>query len=242
MPVIQLLVEYDGTGFSGWQYQENGRSVQNELEKSLRQILQIEIRVTGAGRTDTGVHARGQVASCEIKTDFDERSLLKSLNAVLPEDVVVKNIRKAPDDFNARYSAKSRRYRYFIKRVPAAVGRNYCWQLFHDLDIRPMKQCAEKIMGEHDFTSFCKNGSETEHNRCIINSASWEEDRNDLVFEISANRFLYGMVRTLVGTMVEVGKGKISVGEFVGIMDKKDRSAAGKAAPAKGLFLEEICY
>lgn len=169
-------------------------------------------------------------------------ALAKSLNAVLPPDVVVRGASIVPNDFNARYSAKSRQYKYYIRQEPIAIQRNYCWQVFYDLDVELMQRCAKIIQGEHDFSSFCKVDVAAHHNRCIVYSAEWNQNGRSLIFEIKANRFLYGMVRAFVGTMVNVGRGYTKVDDFEKIIEAKDRSVAGPSAPAKGLFLDAINY
>ncbi len=242
MPNIRLIIEYDGTDYVGWQFQINGRSVQEEVEKAIKQILQSNIRITGGGRTDTGVHARGQVASFSVERDIEINLLSKSLNSVLPRNIVVREAAEAPKDFNARHDAKSRRYSYFISQEPTAIQRNYCWQIYQKLDVKLMQTCAKLIIGEHGFRSFCKVETDLHHHRCTISSAEWKQKDGLLVFEITANRFLHGMVRTLVGTMVNVGRGHTKIEDFNNILEAKDRSAAGMSAPAKGLFLEEIIY
>lgn len=242
MSLIRLTLEYDGTDFVGWQFQTNGRSVQEEVERAIRRILQIEVRITGGGRTDAGVHAHGQVASFDVEQEVKIDSLAKSLNAVLPPDVVVREALIAPSDFNARYSAKSRLYKYYIRQEPTATQRNYCWQVFYDLNVEWMQTCAKIIQGEHDFSSFCKVDAAVQNNRCVVHSAEWNQNDKLLIFEIMANHFLYGMVRAIVGTMVNVGRGYTKVDEFEKIIEAKDRAVAGQSAPAKGLFLEEIKY
>jgi len=242
MPLIRLKLEYDGTDFVGWQFQTNGRSVQEAVEKAIKQILQVDVRIIGGGRTDAGVHARGQTASFYVERQVEYDALAKSLNAVLPHDVVVKEALEAPLDFNARYDAKSRQYKYYISQEPTAVQRKYCWQVFQKLDIRLMQQCAQQIIGEHGFRSFCKVEEDIHEHRCTISSAEWTQKNEAIVFEITSNRFLHGMVRTLVGTMVNVGRCHTQVEEFKKIIEDNNRSAAGMSAPAKGLFLEEIFY
>ena len=242
MPNIRLILEYDGTDYVGWQFQINGRSVQEEVEKALKQILQSNIRITGGGRTDAGVHARGQVASFSIERTVEINELAKSINAVLPYSIIVQEAMEVPSDFNARHDAKSRRYSYFISQKPTAIQRAYCWQVFQKLDFALMQQCAQHIIGEHGFRSFCKVETDVHQHRCTVRSAEWKKKDGLFVFEITANRFLHGMVRTLVGTMVNVGRGHTKLEDFVSILEAKDRSVAGMAAPAKGLFLEEILY
>ncbi|MBI3006153.1 MAG: tRNA pseudouridine(38-40) synthase TruA [Ignavibacteriales bacterium] len=239
---MKLVLEYDGTDFVGWQYQENGRSVQGELERALKQILQGDTRVTGAGRTDAGVHARGQVANFRSAQKIEETSLVRSLNGVLPKDIVVLSAEGVDDKFHARYSAKGRHYKYYISQHPTALFRKYCWSLSYKLDIDLMKQCGRLVIGEHDFSSFCKSESEVEHHRCNVLSTTWTVRDSVLEFDISANRFLHGMVRALVGTMVDVGRGYRRMEDFEDILSAKNRTAAGMTAPACGLFLEHVTY
>ena len=227
---------------SGWQFQKNGRSVQEELEKAIRHLFQMELRVHGGGRTDAGVHARGQVANIFIEKNIKIDLLAKQLTAVTPHDVIVKKASVVSGDFHARHSAKARRYRYQVSRTPTAIERNYCWQVHSQLDLAAMRACASQILGDHDFQSFCKTIAEVDHYRCNIYSAQWNETDRMLEFEITANRFLHGMVRALVGTMVNVGRGHTPLRNFKLILEAKDRSKAGMSAPSQGLFLEEIVY
>ena len=173
MPNIRLIIEYDGTDFAGWQYQINGRSVQEEVEKAIKQIIQSDIRITGGGRTDAGVHARGQVANFDTQRDVDIPVLAKSLNAVLPSSIKIREAAEVPMDFNARHDAKSRRYSYFISQEPTAIHRYYCWQVFRKLDFDLMQTCAEQIHGEHGFRSFCKVEDDVHQHRCTVSSAGW---------------------------------------------------------------------
>jgi tRNA pseudouridine38-40 synthase len=241
MPNLKFTVEYDGAEFVGWQFQKNGRSVQEEIERALTQISRAEIKIVGGGRTDAGVHARGQVAHGKIDLPANIKEFEKSVNAILPEDVAIRKMEIVSDDFHARYSAKSRRYRYFIRRYPTAIDRKYCWQLFQELDSGLLQQCALEILGEHEFRSFCKE-SNIDHYRCQVYKSRWILQEDVLVYEIVANRYLHGMVRTLVGTMVDVGRGHLELNAFHRILEAQDRSQAGMSAPAKGLFLEEIEY
>lgn len=239
---IKLTLEYDGSDFVGWQVQPNGRSVQEELEKALRQILQADCTTHAAGRTDSGVHARGQVANFLTPASVPVLQLQKSLNGVLPGDVKVLQAEEVDEQFHARYSATARQYQYHIIRRPSAVLRKYSWEVGYLLDVPLLQRSAEGIIGEHDFESYCKAESEIEHHRCIVRTAEWKESDSSLLFEITANRFLHGMVRALVGTMIDVGRGYTSLEQFHAILDKKDRRAAGMAAPARGLFLEKVFY
>lgn len=239
---IKLVVEYDGTDFSGWQSQKNGRTVQDELNRALRELLQEEIAVTGAGRTDAGVHARGQVCHFDTANRMEGWAVMRGLNGLLKSDVVVRSAEDVPDSFHARYGARSRTYRYFISQTPTALGRKYRWFVGHPLDLGLMQTCADAVIGEHDFQAFCKVDSSAVHFRCQVSRAQWTASGTDVVFEISANRFLYGMVRLLVGTMVDVGRGHITMQKFMSIKAGKDRAQASSSAPAAGLVLENIQY
>lgn len=238
----KLTLEYDGTDFSGWQIQPNARTVQEELERGLSQITGGFARVAGAGRTDRGVHAAGQVASVALEKEFRPESLQGSLNGVLPDDVVVLGAEVVPQEFHARFSASARRYRYTILKRPTALERRFVWKCPYRLDEGLLERCAAGIVGEQDFTSFAKVSAETEHDVCRVTEAVWTRKDERLEFSITANRFLYGMVRTLVGSMVDVARGYRSWEEWEAILHVKDRRAAGAAAPAQGLCLMSITY
>lgn len=239
---IRFLIEYDGTDYVGWQVQDNGRSVQGELEKALAQLTRQTTRVVGAGRTDAGVHARGQVASFKTESIMGPDQLRSGANALLPDDVRVLGADAVPMDFHARYSAKQRRYRYTIVRVPHPLLRRYSWQCGYTLDTGLLSSCAERMLGTRDFRSFCKNGAQRESTTCTVATAGWTDEGDVLTFDIAADHFVYGMVRALVGTMVDVARGHLSFEEFLRIIDAKDRSAAGMSAPAQGLVLDAVLY
>jgi tRNA pseudouridine38-40 synthase len=243
MPNISLTLEYDGTDFVGWQRQINGRSVQEELERALAQITQSAVTVTGAGRTDAGVHARGQVANFTTASLLTPNDLSRALNGLLPADIAVLDVKAVADDFSARFSARSRSYRYTIVRRPSALLRRFSWQLNYDFDIDAMQHAAALICATDDFQAFCKVGADVNHYKCIVQEAMWSTETDArLVFTISANRFLHGMVRAMVGTMVNVGRGFTTIEEFTEIIRLKDRRKCGQAAPARGLCLERVIY
>ncbi len=240
---IKLTLEYDGTDFVGWQYQRNGRSVQEVVERGLSRILQESVRVVGAGRTDAGVHAKGQVASFESESSVHCERIVRGLNGVFPDDVVALCAEEMPAGFNARYDAELRRYRYCISCRPTAISRRVSWVVGYQLDFDLMNDCLDSLRGEHDFESFCRSEAEVKHYRCHVHEAILTRtDDAMLVFEISANRFLHGMVRTIVGTLVEIGRGHRPAGDLEVIMASKDRRRAGMAAPPQGLFLVEVKY
>jgi tRNA pseudouridine38-40 synthase len=239
---LKLVIEYDGTNFVGWQIQANGRTVQEEITKVLEQVLQEPINLIGSGRTDSGVHARGQAASFRTNAGLGVGSILSALNGILPDDIYVHSVEDVPAGFNARYAARERVYRYYITLKPTAIGRQYQWYVKYDLNVPLMNEVASLIVGEHDFESFCKYDAEVEHYRCTIMKTTWTQTPGTLVYEIRGNRFLHGMVRALVGTMVDVGRGYIPASSFTEIMAAHDRRKAGMAAPPHGLFLEEVLY
>ena len=239
---IKLTLEYDGTDFVGWQSQTNGRSVQDEITNVLDQILQEPINLIGAGRTDSGVHARGQVANFKTNSSMSASSILVALNGTLPEDIYVHSAEEVDEKFHSRYDAKERLYKYHIALKATAIGRQYQWYVKYDLDIRAMNQVAQQILGEHDFESFTKAEALVPHHRCTIFKSEWTKTQSMLTYEVRANRFLHGMVRALVGTMVDIGRAYIPASQFQEIIAAKDRRKAGMAVPASGLFLEEVAY
>jgi tRNA pseudouridine38-40 synthase len=239
---IKIVIEYDGTEFAGWQKQPNGRTVQDEIENAILRIIQEQTQIIGAGRTDSGVHARGQVANFFTSSLMAEKEIHRGLNGVLPEDIVIHSVESVDEEFSARFSAKEREYQYFLSTELAAIDRNYCWQVGYKLEIDKMNEIANSLNGIHDFQSFCKTDSEVEHFRCQLFESIWYTEKSKLIYRVRANRFLYGMVRALVGTMVNVGRGFTETNEFYQIMESKNRSKAGQAAPAKGLFFERVIY
>lgn len=239
---IKLVIEFDGTNFVGWQIQPNGRSVQEEITKVLEQVLQESVNLIGAGRTDSGVHARGMVAGFKTDSTLGVGSILSSLNGILPDDIFVHSVEEVPETFHARYDAKDRMYRYFIGLRPTAIGRSYQWHVKYTLNVAAMNEVAAMLLGEHDFTSFCKFDPEVKSLISTVSESAWLSTPTTLTYQIRANRFLHGMVRGLVGTMIDIGRGYTPVEEFMPILDACDRRRAGMAAPPHGLFLEEVRY
>jgi tRNA pseudouridine38-40 synthase len=239
---IKIVVEYDGTRFHGWQFQSHCLSVQGELQRAVRQITSESVIVEGAGRTDTGVHARGQVANFKIEKEMDLSSLMKGLNAVLPDDVRIKRIDEAAMEFHARFSAKERRYKYYIVQQPIAVGRHFHWFYPLPVNFELMQSGCALLIGEKSYRSFCLSEAEVNHYLCRVFKAEWVEKDGVKIFEIHANRFLHNMVRALVGTFINLGRGKITLDDLRTIIEKEDRKLAGFTAPAVGLFLEEVIY
>jgi tRNA pseudouridine38-40 synthase len=239
---IRLVIEYDGTGYSGWQRQAGDPSIQEALETALAELLREKISVTGAGRTDAGVHARGQVANFRSGTQMECGQIARGLNALLRDDIAVLHCDDVAESFHARFDAVGRRYAYTISTVPTALDRGRVWYLRYSLDAGPMRDAAAAIVGRHDFSSFCRAGADVRHHFCEVREAAWTEEGGRIVFSITADRFLHGMVRALVGTMVDVGRGFISVTDFQAVLAGRNRTLAGPAAPPAGLTLEEVYY
>lgn len=239
---IKLLLEYDGTNYAGWQRQENERTIQGEIEAVLARVLQEEVDVIGAGRTDAGVHARGQVANFHTNSSLSLREVHRALNGLLPDDIVALGVEEVPDDFHARYSARARTYSYLLTLQPTALERNFSWYVTYRLNVDLMQGVAKEVIGQHNFASFCKAQSEVNNHLCTVSVSDWILSGPMLRYTITANRFLHGMVRALVGTMIDVGRGYTSVDEFKDMLNHTDRKRAGIAVPARGLVLESVVY
>ncbi len=242
---LKLTIEYDGTEFAGWQVQPEQRTVQGVLEHAVGDLAGEETRVAGAGRTDAGVHALGQVAHVKTGLALPAAEIGAAVNARLPADVRVTAIEEAADDFHARFSATARAYHYLIGFSESPIWRRNRWFVRYRLDDELMREGLFALAGEHDFSSFCLAGSEPAHLRCLLTELSIEcNDHHGgmLVLRIEANRFLRGMVRSIVGTLVEVGRGKTPPGEVPAILEAKDRGRAGPTAPPWGLYLERVSY
>ena len=239
-----LYLSYDGTAYHGWQRQPNGISVQEQLEKALSLLARQEIAVTGAGRTDTGVHARLMVAHADMPFALtDTREWATRLNRVLPPDIAIARIVPVRPDAHSRFDALSRTYRYYIAGRKNPFTGAYRWVMNTDtLDIEAMNEAAGRLLLYTDFTSFSKLHTDVKTNNCRIAKAEWSREGDDRVFEITADRFLRNMVRAIVGTLVDVGRGKLSVDDFCRIIEAKDRCRAGSSAPGNALFLTDIVY
>jgi tRNA pseudouridine38-40 synthase len=242
---FKLTIEYDGTGFSGWQRQADRPTIQGALEQVLSRILNQPVTLAGSGRTDAGVHARGQAASFFADTHMDPRVLQKGVNSLMKLPIVLTECILVPHDFHARYSAVSKEYHYHIlnQEIPCAVGRNYIWHIHTPLDTTAMNLCCTLLCGTHDFKSFENTGAPRRSTvRTVFAAQVNEQSGSRLVFRICADGFLKNMVRNIVGSLVDAGRHKITVKDFESILSAKDRSLAGATAPARGLFLKQVNY
>ncbi len=245
MPNFRLTIEYDGTAYHGWQRQKNERTIQEEIENALMTMTREKIAVAGSGRTDAGVHAWGQVANFRCDTRLTPEIFQKGLNSLLNKDIVIRECLMADECFHARYDAKSKTYQYRILNWPirAAIHRQYAWFIRQELNIGTMRSALPHIMGIHDFKAFEGTGSPRSHTeRRVLHTDLLEGNEGYLTFEIEADGFLRFMVRNIVGTLVDVGLGKITADDFRRIRLSKDRSQAGATAPPHGLFLMGVQY
>jgi tRNA pseudouridine38-40 synthase len=239
-----ITLEYDGSGFQGWQLQARGRTVQGVLEQAVKRSTTAFSRVIGASRTDAGVHALGQVAHFDTCTRLDARQLMGALNHWLPRDVAVLDCRPAPSGFHAQFDPSRKLYRYRILRggVRHPLREDCVLRESRELDLGAMRRCAAMILGEHDFTSVCSAGSSAnDHVRTVLRSELLDQG-DEVHYMVEAGGFLYNMVRILVGTMIQVGLGKMTPGEFALALGARDRTAAGPTAAARGLTLVRIAY
>jgi tRNA pseudouridine38-40 synthase len=242
---IKLLIEYDGTNYQGWQVQPKGPTIQGILEEKIGLLTGESVQLFGSGRTDSGVHALGQVAHFKTQSRMDIRTIQRALNSLLPPDIVIQKVEEVDEGFHARKHSKSKVYEYRIlnRNLRSAFQRDYVWNIPQKLDLEAMREATRFLIGEHDFSSFRSTGSPTRTTIRRVIQAEWKKGRGGLIcFEIEANGFLKQMVRAIVGTLVEVGKGRIGSEAFRKILDSKDRKKAGPTAPAHGLFLKEVKY
>ena len=240
---IAFRVMYDGTGFLGWQRQKSGRTVQEELEKRLTRLSgNRPVTVTGAGRTDSGVHAHGQVAHADVCCRYDDGDLHHALSRMCPDDLVVYDLRTVPSDFHARYSARRRSYRYRILLRPDPFQVRYGWSAPAELNRDLLAEAAGLLLGGHDFTALSKHNPDTPNSVCTLYDARWVEGEGHLDFHVTADRFLYGMVRLLVGVQYDVGRGARPATDIPELIASGDRAGQSMAVPAQGLSLVHVGY
>jgi len=238
-----VYLSYNGKNYCGWQVQPNGVTIQQKLEEALSILLREKISVVGAGRTDSGVHASYMVAHFDSEAEIDRPFLCKKLNRILPEDIFISKILEVVPDAHARFDAISRTYKYYVRTQKDPFGEAFTYRLPFSVDYELMNEAAKILFDYEDFTSFSKLHTDTKTNNCRILYAKWEQVNDTTwVFTIQADRFLRNMVRAIVGTLLEVGRGKITINDFRKIIEEKNRNKAGTSVPAHALFLVDIMY
>lgn len=236
-----LEVAYRGTAYSGFQSQENANTIQQEVEQAFRTLQRSAVVLTGSSRTDAGVHALQNFFHFDFESPLHPQFVYK-INAILPSDIVVRSVKQVADDAHCRFDASSRVYEYFIYRSKDPFLEDRAWYFPYTLNMEALQEAAALLMRYHDFTSFSKRNTQVKTFECSIMESSWRQQQDCLVYRVRANRFLRGMVRALVATMLQVGRGTLSLEDFTAVIDAKDCTRASFAAPAHGLFLVEVCY
>lgn len=238
-----ITFSYDGTAYHGWQIQPHSVTVQEELQKALSTLMRKPMEVVGAGRTDTGVHARKMIAHFDHDEVLDCSQLVYKLNKLLPRDIAVQHVEPVANDMHARFSAKSRTYHYYVHLDKNPFLRSYSWQVYGNPDFELMNRAARVLMEYKDFTSFSKVNTDTKTNDCTITEARWDRVGEDQWrFTVTANRFLRNMVRAIVGTLMEVGRRRMTIEQLRSVIEAKDRCRAGDSVPGNALFLVEVLY
>ena len=237
-----IELRYDGGAYCGWQRQPDMPTVQQTVEDALTKLLRVHTEIVGAGRTDTGVNASYYVAHFDSAVEVDCAQVLYKLNMMLPKDIAIFSVTPVADGAHARFDARQREYRYYISPTKNPFRRHSAWLYYVPLDVDKMNQAAAKLLEYEDFTSFAKLNSNNKTNICKIMNARWSVEDGVLVFTIRADRFLRNMVRSIVGTLVDVGRGRYSVEEFCAIVEARDLSQSSAGAPSQGLFLSDVVY
>ena len=238
-----LELRYDGAAYCGWQRQLDAPSVQQTIESTLSKLLRHSVEIVGAGRTDTGVNASYYAAHFDTDAEFDPKQLLYKVNLMLPHDISIESVTPVSSEAHARFDAREREYTYYISTVKNPFRRHSAWINYQQLDIAKMNEAAKLLLEYSDFTSFAKLNSNNKTNICHIMVAEWTCEEGGIIrFTIRADRFLRNMVRAIVGTLVDVGRGRYSVDEFRSIVESKDLSRSSAGAPAQGLFLSDVVY
>lgn len=238
----KLIIQYDGTNYSGWQIQKNAETIQQKISDSIFLILNEKINLIGSGRTDSGVHAFGQSANFRTVNEIDIYRFKYSLNSLLPKDISIIKMEKVSGDFHARFDAKKRSYFYLFSKYKSPFFDKYSYFYHNKIDCIQLNALSKIFLGEHDFTSFCRTASDTENKVCNIYNIAWKENKNLIFFYIEADRFLHGMVRTIIGTLLKALKENLKKEYLEKVVLGKNRELAGEAVPAKGLFLYKVKY
>jgi tRNA pseudouridine38-40 synthase len=238
----KIIIQYDGTNYCGWQIQQNAPTIQQTIVDKLEIITKIKVNLTGSGRTDSGVHALGQVANFNLESEIDTYRFRYSLNSILPDDISITRMEQVYEKFNARFDAKKRSYIYLLANIKSPFLLKYSYFHYEKLDCSFLNNISQSLLGENDFTSFARKNTETENKICNIYNINWKETRGLIVFFIEADRFLHGMVRTIIGTLIKAAKTNQNNKFIEEVLLAKDRESAGEAVPAKGLFLYKVKY
>lgn len=244
MTNIKLTIEYDGTNYVGWQRQQNGISIQEQIEKAINKVTGEKVHLIGSGRTDKGVHAKGQVANFTTRSTIPPSRFKLALNNNLPEDIVILNSERVSDDFHSRYDAIGKKYKYLIYNNPirGALYRNFAYQVPYHLDYKEMERAMNFFIGTHDFISFMVSKNNVRATTKTITQTSLKKKGNIIFFTIEGDGFLHNMVRIIVGTLVDIGRGKMRSSSVPHIISLKNRKFAGHTAPPQGLYLEKVYY
>lgn len=238
----KMIIQYDGTNYSGWQIQENAKTIQQEISNAIKIILKEDVNLIGSGRTDSGVHALGQVANFRTEKDLDLYRFQFSLNSILQEDISIISIEKVPENFHSRFDAKKRTYLYLITQFKSPFYKKYSFFYPQKIDIEKLNELSKLFIGRKNFSSFCKKKSEVENKFCELYDILWSEKSDLIVVKISADRFLHGMVRAIVGTLLKSIKIEYPEKYIQEVFESEDRELAGESVPAKGLFLYKVEY
>lgn len=242
MKNYKLLIQYDGTNYAGWQSQINARTIQDEISNAINVVLNENINLIGAGRTDSGVHALGQVANFRTEQTLDLYRFKYQLNSILEKDISIFQIKEKEDSFHSRYDAKKRSYIYLISKYKSPFYLKYSYFCNYKIDCNRLNFLSKVFIDQRDYTSFSRKNSDTENKVCCIYDAAWKERKDIIIFKIEADRFLHGMVRTIAGTLLKALKYGYDKNYIEEIILNKDRESAGEAVPAKGLFLFKVKY
>jgi tRNA pseudouridine38-40 synthase len=237
-----FYISYKGTNYHGWQVQPNALTIQEEVDKALKVLYGEPVETIGSGRTDTGVHAKMQVFHVDLPEKYSFKELLHKLNGLLPHDIVVNRIRPVVETAHARFSATERGYEYHMNFKKTPFGKDEAYFLPNNPDPELINQGCELLLGEHDFTSFSRVKTDVNNFRCTIYRAEWNQSTEQAVFHVMANRFLRGMVRAMVGTLLDLGFGKMNLADYKAVLEAKNRSAAGQSVPPQGLYLCHVRY
>lgn len=238
----KLIIQYDGTEYAGWQVQNNAVSVQQTIIDAIKVLLKEKVNLIGAGRTDTGVHALGQTANFRTEIDIDVAKFTYQLNAILPSDISITELTKANPEFHARFDAKKRSYIYLISKQKSPFFKNFSYRYKGELNIANLNLLSKTFLGPHNFTSFSRKNSDTKNKICNIYDIRWKESQGMVFFFIEADRFLHGMVRTIVGTLLNANRYGLTAAHILDLFKAEERDLAGEAVPGKGLFLYKVKY